>query len=205
MFVSRAHMRLLFGFAAVVLLSAALTFIAFASSFPGEDISSDEGYFVDVAVLQRPGVLTVMKGGVKVNGHQATTGRTILTSDKIVTDPDGIAQVDLGPRGRLTIREGTTVTLVFMHESVHVKSECAHTRIEVFSGQVDVETPRKEILTAGAAKRYGGSVQATSRVAVFEIRCLTGRLGAFGRRAAGILATELLGEEPPAAISPVLP
>lgn len=207
MVVSRPHMRLLFGFAAGVLLSAALTFIGVASSFPGEDVLSDDGYNIDVAVLQLPGRLTA-KGGVKVNGNPATTGLTILSNSKIVTDPDGVAQVDLGPRGRITIREGTTVTLVFTHESVHVKSECAHTRIEVFSGQVDVESPRKETLTAGVAKRYGGSAQATSRVAVFEIRCLSGRLGALGRRATGILASagELIGDSPAQpVISPVLP
>jgi hypothetical protein len=190
-------MRLVSGFAPAVLFFAGLTLIAFASAFPDEDVSSDDAYYVDLAVLQRTGVLKVVKGGVKVNGNPAKTGHTILGNDKIVTDPEAVAQVDLGPLGRMTIREGTTVTLVFTSESVRVKSECARTRIGVFSGQVDVESPRNETLGPGAAKRYPGSVQATSRVAVFEIGCLGGRLGTFGRRGAGILAaSELIGDGP---------
>lgn len=207
MVVPGTHTRLLFSFAAAVLLSAALGFISVAASFSNRDVSSDDEYYVDVAVLQHSGRLTV-KGGVKVNGNPATTGLTILSNSKIVTDPDGVARVDFGPRGRITIREGTTATLVFTPESVNVKSECARTRIEVFSGQVDVESPRNEILAAGAAKRYGGSVRATYRVAVFEIRCLSGRLGTFGRRGTGILAAaaEAIGEEfPRPAVSPSQP
>ncbi|MEK6303919.1 MAG: hypothetical protein AABO41_24710 [Acidobacteriota bacterium] len=208
MVVSRTHTRQLFSFAAAVLLSAALAFISFASSFPNEDVSSEDEYYVDLAVLQRTGVLKVVKGGVKVNGNPAKTGHTILSNDKIVTDPDAIAEVDLAPLGRITIREGTTVTLD-LSVSVHVKSECARTRIEVFSGHVEVESPEKETLGPGKAKRYGGSVQATSRVAVFEIRCLSGRLGAFGRAGAGILAAALDGDAPGPVLaqepSPVLP
>ncbi|MFY9610864.1 MAG: hypothetical protein WAU45_19910 [Blastocatellia bacterium] len=203
MVVSKTHTRLL---PPAVLLSAALTFIAFASSSPFEDVLSDDGYYLDVAVLQRTGVLTA-KGGVKVNGNQAKTGHTILSNSKIVTASDGVALVDLGPLGRIAIGEGTIITLVFTRESVHVKSECARTRIEVASGQVDVESPRSETLGAGDSKKYRGSAQAASRVAVFEIRCVGGRLGALRRTGRGILAAvEEVGEEfPPPQISPAQP
>jgi hypothetical protein len=185
-------MRLLLGLAAALLLSAALTFIAVASSYPPDDPSSGDDYDVDVTVLQRTAGLTV-KGGVRVNGNPAKTGLTIVSNSKIVTDSDGVALVELGPLGRIKIGEGTTVTLVFTRESVHVESECGRTRIEVFSGQVEVQSPRIETLGAGDSKRYHGSAKATSRGAVFEIRCLGGRLGTLRRTAGGILSSELVG------------
>jgi hypothetical protein len=182
-------MRLLFGFAVAVLLSAALRFIAVASSFPRGDASSGDGYDVDVAVLQRTGSL-IVKGGVTVNGNPAKTGHTILSNSKIVTGSDGVALVELGALGRITIGESTTVTLVFTRESVHVKSECDRTKIEVTSGQVDVQSPRTETLAAGDSKKYRGSAEATSRGAVFEIRCVGSRLAA-RRPRKGILAAAL--------------
>lgn len=200
MVVSSPHTRLFFSLAAALLLSAALTFISVASSYPPDDPSSGDDYGVDVAMLQHAGSLTV-KGGVRVNGNPAKTGLTIPSNSKIVTDSDGVALVDLGNLGRIKIREGTTVTLIFTRESAHVESECGRTRIEVVSGQVEVQSPRSETLGAGDSRRYPGSVKAVSRGAVFEIRCLGGRLGALRRAPGGILSSELLA---PAGAFPVL-
>ena len=198
MVVSSPHTRLLLALAAALLLSADLTFISVASSYPPDDPSSGDDYGVDVAMLQHTASLTV-KGGVRVNGNPAKTGLTIVSNSKIVTDSDGVALVGLGNLGRIKIGEGTTVTLVFTRESVHVESECGRTRIEVVSGQVEVQSPRSETLGAGDSRRYRGSAKATSRGAVFEIRCLGGRLGALRRAAGGILSSDFLGggETPP--------
>jgi hypothetical protein len=68
------------------------------------------------------GVLTA-SGKVTVNDNLARTGTTVLNGSTVATGGDGIAAIDLGPKGLVEMRTDTTILLTMVGDQVQVDLE----------------------------------------------------------------------------------
>jgi hypothetical protein len=148
------------------LVAVALITVFSLSSFAAPNVVEiqDPGV-VPVAVAEQGGVagtLVVNKGSVNINGNSVQTGATVLSASRIVTGSNGLAVIDLGPQGRIEIRDDTTVTLTYAPGMVHIKAECDEVEIEVTRGQVDVKLPEIKAIVAGEDETYDDMVEATT-------------------------------------------
>jgi hypothetical protein len=147
------------------LVSVAVATVFSLSSFAAPSVDDIQTASVVAASLvpqDLTGTLVVKKGDVSINGNSSQTGATVLSASRIVTGSDGLAVIDLGPQGRVEIRDDSTVTLTFAPGMVHRKTDCERSRIEVTRGQVDVKSPETKAIVAGKDETYDGSVEATT-------------------------------------------
>jgi hypothetical protein len=162
------------------------------------------------------GVLTVKKGKVTINGNGSQTGATVLSGSLIVTGSNGVAIIDLGPLGKVEVRDSTTVVLTFAPGLVHIKSDCERTRIEVTRGGVDIKSPKTETILAGDDETYGGDVEATTnggadfivdcsdRPPAFILAGWWGLAALIGVGTAIVVGIVEGGEDPSPRVSPVI-
>lgn len=66
------------------------------------------------------GVLT-SRGNVTVNDNLAPTGTTVLSGSAVATGGDGIASIDLGPKGLIEMRTDTRILLNVPAEQIEVE------------------------------------------------------------------------------------
>src|SRR5262245_14761600 len=66
------------------------------------------------------GVLTA-RGNVTVNDNLAPTGTTVLSGSAVATGGDGIASIDLGPKGLIEMRTDTKILLNVPPEQIEVE------------------------------------------------------------------------------------
>jgi len=66
------------------------------------------------------GVLT-SQGSVTVNDNRAPTGTTVLYGSEVATGGDGIASIDLGPKGLLEMQTDTKILLTLPAEQIEVE------------------------------------------------------------------------------------
>src|SRR5262249_35884959 len=66
------------------------------------------------------GVL-IARGNVTVNDNLAPTGTTVLNGSAIATGGDGIASIDLGPKGLIEMRTDTKILLNVLPEQIEVE------------------------------------------------------------------------------------
>jgi hypothetical protein len=163
------------------------------------------------------GILVVTKGNVSINGNNMPTGATVLSASRIVTGSNGFAVIDLGPQGRIEIRDDSTVILTYAPGMVHIKSECDRVKIEVTRGQVDVKSPETKAIVAGEDETYDNSVEATTNGSTdLIIDCgnrapayiLAGWWGVAGLVAIAVAITTGVvvgGPDGPKRVSPVIP
>jgi hypothetical protein len=104
------------------------------------------------------GALTI-KGRVTLNGDDTQTGATVLSGSIIATGSDGNALIDLGPLGRVEVRDDTTITLTFTPRVVQVKSHCGDIKITVVSGQVDLTQPKVITIRAGEDEEFDDKIE----------------------------------------------
>ncbi|MFY9608773.1 MAG: hypothetical protein WAU45_09195 [Blastocatellia bacterium] len=132
-------------------------------------------------IAQTCGTLTVKAGTVTINGNPAQTGATIMSGSVISTGSGG-AVIDLGPAGRIEVRDHTTATIICAGGSIRVRTSCNKTKVEVKAGQVAIETPKVETLSAGKTETYDGGIDATAPAGVdMEVECV-------GKKAGGLFA-----------------
>jgi len=118
------------------------------------------------------GTLTVKSGTVTVNGNAAQSGATILTGSVIATSGNGSAIIDLGAAGRIEVKGNTAVTITCAGGTVHIRTNCSKTEIEVKSGSANVTAPSTETIAAGKGKDFGGALEADlSAGAIVEVEC----------------------------------
>jgi hypothetical protein len=136
---------------------------------------------------QTCGTLAVKAGTTTINGNIAQSGATVMSGSVVATGA-GEAVVDLGPLGRLEIGDHTTVTVICEGGSIRVRTICDKTKVEVKTGQVAIETPKAETLSAGQTETYDGGINATAPAGVdMEVECV-------GKKAAGVwVSSGLLG------------
>jgi ribosomal 50S subunit-recycling heat shock protein len=130
-------------------------------------------------IVQTCGTLSVKAGTVTINGNLAQTGATVM-SGSVVSTGSGEAVIDLGPAGRIELGDHTTATIICEGGSIRVRTTCDKTKVEVKTGQVAVETPKVETLSAGKTETYDGGINATAPAGVdVEIECV-------GKKRAGL-------------------
>lgn len=126
---------------------------------------------------QTCGTLTVKAGTVTINGNTSQTGATVMNGS-VVSTGAGEAVIDMGPAGRIELGDHTTATVICAGGSVRVRTTCDKTKIEVKAGQVAVETPKAETLSAGKTETYDGAVDASAAAGVdMEIECVGKKRG----------------------------
>jgi hypothetical protein len=174
----RAGLKTLVVSSAVVLVTAAIALISYASTETDERFSDriDER----LPLNQEPtGLLIVLGGNVTVNLNLAKTGDTIISGSTITTKSNGKAEILLDSLGSIIVGNGTTIYLSFtlLPAVVSVKSNCTQTRIKVTRGQVEVLSPKKEPIPAGKDHVYKGDVEAmTNGDTDFVIGCDSGNI-----------------------------
>lgn len=137
-------------------------------------------------IAQTCGTLAVKAGTVTINGNIAQTGATVM-SGSVVSTGSGEAVIDMGPAGRIEIGDHTTATVICEGGSVRVRTTCNKTKVEVKAGQVAIETPKMETLSAGNTETYDGGINATAPAGVdMEVECV-GKKAAGAYTSAGLL------------------
>jgi hypothetical protein len=68
------------------------------------------------------GVLTAY-GNVTVNDNLARTGTTVLNGSAVATGGDGVASIDLGPKGIIELKTNTKILLTLPTEQIEVDLE----------------------------------------------------------------------------------
>ena len=91
----------------------------------------------------------------------AQTGATVM-SGSVVSTGSGSAVVDLGPAGRVEVRDHTTATIICVGGSFQVRTSCNKTKVEVNSGQANVTSPKVETVAAGKSETFDGGVDLTA-------------------------------------------
>ena len=127
--------------------------------------------------VQNCGTLTVKAGTVTINGNTAQTGATVM-SGSVISTGSGEAVIDLGPAGRVEVGDHTTATIICAGGSIRVRTTCDKTKVEVKAGQVVVETPKSETLSAGKTETYDGGIDASAPAGVdMEVECVGKKVG----------------------------
>lgn len=128
-------------------------------------------------IAQNCGTLTVKAGTVTINGNPAQSGATVM-SGGVVSTGSGEAVIDLGPAGRVELGDHTTATIICTGGSIRIRTTCDKTKVEVKAGQVVVETPKSETLSAGKTETYDGGIDATAPAGVdVEVECVGKKVG----------------------------
>lgn len=128
-------------------------------------------------MAQNCGTLTVKAGTVTINGNSAQTGATVM-SGSVISTGSGEAVIDMGPAGRIEVGDHTTATIICVGDSIRVRTTCDKTRVEVKAGQVAVEVPKVETLSAGKTETYDGGIDATAPAGVdMEVECVGKKAG----------------------------
>lgn len=132
------------------------------------------------------GTLTVKGGNVTINGNSAQTGATVM-SGSVVSTGSGSAVIDLGPAGRVEVRDHTTATIICVAGSFEVRTSCNKTKLEVKRGQADVKSPKVETVPAGKSETYDGGIDATAPAGSdIEVECV-GKKGGGAYIGAGLI------------------
>ena len=202
--------------AVVMSFTVSISLISFASTETDEELF--DRIARDLPLMQGPtGTLTVIRGDVTVNGNLANTGLTIVSNSTITTSSSGGAVIELGSLGRVQLGNDTTVVLTWLPVMLFVKSKCDRTQVKVTRGQVEIQSPKRELIPAGQTTTYKGSVEAVTNGSTdFVIDCrsrnvlllpIGGAQGLWGLLAllgeTGIQAAE--EEIPPPEVSPFQP
>lgn len=123
------------------------------------------------------GVLTA-SGNVTVNDNLAPTGTTVLTGSNVATGGDGIAAIDLGPKGLIEMRTDTKILLTLPAEQVEVDLEnCGVLTQSVpkdLSAHVKVVNPHtiRIYVTVGSVLVHFGDRKDTTTINQFDDKTL---------------------------------
>jgi hypothetical protein len=207
-------------FVSLLLAITVTTLFSLRSFAAPEAVDMDATGLISGPLLEGPtGTLTIRDGEVTINGNAVQTGATVMTGSRITTDSDGVAVIDLGGLGRIEIRDDTTIILNILPGGVHIRSECGRTYVKVTRGQVEVRSPKSEVIPAGEDEAYGESIEAvTNASADFVVDCgghkpwallfaplgLLALLGLSASKATGIAVGDTDTDTPPP-VSPFAP
>ena len=113
------------------------------------------------------GVLTAY-GNVTVNDNLARTGTTVLNGSSVATGGDGVASIDLGPKGTIELKTDTKILLTLPTEQIEVDLENCGTLTESvpndLSAHVKLVTPHtvRIYVPVGTVKvRFGDRKETT--------------------------------------------
>jgi len=133
-----------------VLLILALTLFFAAGSMASPDFSANTdasintGWLADLETIKyaEPVGMLTTKGTVKVNGNEAHTGATVLSTDIIKTDDHSEAIIDFGLLGRIQIRSNTEIKVTLSPKLIEVDMFNCGTLIQSTPLDVKVVTRR---------------------------------------------------------------
>ena len=131
----------------------------------------------DIPGYSIAGVLTA-SGNVTVNDNLAPTGTTVLNGSAVQTGGDGIAAIDLGPKGLIEMRTDTKILLTLPAERIEVDLEnCGVLTQSVpnnWNGHVKVVNPHtlRIYVTVGSVQVRFGDRKDTTTINQFEDKTL---------------------------------
>jgi hypothetical protein len=141
---------------------------------PGDDAKSTVSERLAYSVA---GVLTAY-GNVTVNDNLAPTGTTVLNGSTVATGGDGIASIDLGPRGLIEMRTDTKILLTLPADQIEVDLENCGTLTQsvpdALSAHVKVVNPHTLhiYVTVGAVQVRFGNREDTTTINQFDDKTL---------------------------------